>query len=434
MEQMNSNTSGTVAVIGLGYVGLPVCRLMLDAGWQVLGIDIDPDKIRQLKDGEPYLKHHGSEFFVTLQNSTRFEPTGDHRRLSDADVVVICVPTPLDDSGQPDLQYVESTCASIADALRERGRSQVIVLESTTYPGTTREIVKPILEQAGVPFQLAFSPERIDPGRMEPAIEDIPKVVGGIDDESTEAAAEVYRTAFRTVVPVSSCEVAEAAKLVENIYRAVNIALINEMKTVLDRVEIDIWEVINAAATKPYGYTPFYPGPGLGGHCIPIDPYYFAWRAVQVGAEARFVELAGEVNRSMPAYVVDRTMQAIDSRGGVSSDSPLRILILGLAYKPNVDDVRESPSFELIRLFRQVAAEVDYSDPHVPRTPSMRHYGDLKMASIDLTADRIAQYDAVVIATAHDAFDWELVVHHARLVVDTRNALAGFNSDSIIKA
>jgi len=421
----------TVAVIGLGYVGLPLCRVMLDTGCNVIGVDNDPRKIELLSQGRSYLNHLGSDFVRVLTSSSLFSPTTNTGRLAEADAVLICVPTPLDRDQNPDLSYVEATTRDIARALTIRGRSQIIILESTTYPGTTREVLKPILDEAGVPYHLAFSPERIDPGRVDPPLVRIPKVVGGIDAESTRAAAAVYARAFETIVPVASAEIAEAAKLMENIYRAVNIALVNEMKVVLDKMNVDVWEVVNAAATKPYGFAPFYPGPGLGGHCIPIDPFYLAWRAKQIGEEARFIELAGLVNRSMPEYVVRRTLEAAEERTGSPAK---RVLILGLAYKPNVDDLRESPSFESIRILTERGVGVEYADPHVPVTPPMRHYGDLEMHSIDLTPETIARFDACIISTAHAAFDWALIVEHSKLVVDTRNALRGFDDPKIVKA
>ncbi len=337
----------------------------------------------------------------------------------------------MDHDQAPDLSYVEASAADVAQSLTIRGKSQIVILESTTYPGTTREIIKPVLDQTGVAYHLAFSPERVDPGRVDPPLTRIPKIVGGIDAESTQAASAVYAKAFETIVPVASCEIAEAAKLMENIYRAVNIALVNEMKVVLDKMDVDVWEVVKAAATKPFGYAPFYPGPGLGGHCIPIDPFYLAWRAKQLGEEAKFIELAGQVNRSMPDYVVQRTLRGVKEQSGQTAS---RILILGLAYKPNVDDLRESPSFELIKLIRKAGIHADYSDPHVPSTKHMRHYGDLGLQSIELTAAVLQSYDAVIISTAHDGFDWEMVRKNAKLIVDTRNALGSFDDDHIIKA
>lgn len=412
---------------------------MWGAGHRVIGLDNDPAKVERLNRGECYLRHLGADFVAEMRASGRFEPTGDAARLAEADAVLICVPTPLDEAGQPDLTYVDATIASVAQGLRRRGRSQLVVLESTTYPGTTRERLKPVLDAAGVPCHLAFSPEREDPGRRDIATTAIPKVVGAIDQPSLDAAVALYATAFERVVPVESADIAEAAKLLENIYRAVNIALVNEMKVVLDRLGIDVWKVIEAASTKPFGFAPFYPGPGLGGHCIPIDPFYLAWRAKQAGVAARFIELAGDVNHSMPAWVVSRTLASLTVQhapkpAASSPRSRARILILGLAYKPDIDDVRESPSFELIHLFREAGCAVDYSDPHVPRTHAMRHYGDLGLSSVELTADSLATYDAVVIATAHKAFDWALIARHSRLIIDTRNVMRDYPRALVVKA
>jgi len=421
----------TVAVIGLGYVGLPLCGVMLDGGCRVIGVDSDPEKVGMLERGESYLHHLGVDFVRVLRDSTYFRPTTDRGLLAQADAVLICVPTPLDRENRPDLRFIEAAADDVARSLVIRDRLQIVVLESTTYPGTTREILKPALDETGVPYHLAFSPERVDPGRVDPPLVRIPKIVGGIDEESTTAAAAVYGKAFETIVPVGSCEIAESAKLMENIYRAVNIALVNEMKVVLDGMGVDIWEVVSAAATKPFGFSAFYPGPGLGGHCIPIDPFYLAWKAKQIGEEARFIELAGEVNRSMAGYVVDKAIEGVRASTG---EEAKRVLVLGLAYKPDVDDLRESPSFEIIKLLQERGVTVDYSDPHVAMTKPMRHYGDLGLKSVELTAANLGSYDAVIISTAHRAFDWEFILEHARLIVDTRNALQGFESPKIIKA
>ncbi len=423
----------TVAVIGLGYVGLPLCRVMLDSGCRVIGLDSDPEKVAMLIRGESYLNHLGSEFAKALQSSESFVPTTDKTRMAEADAILICVPTPLDAKNpeEPDLRFVRASATDAAQSLKDRGRPQVIILESTTYPGTTKEILKPTLDAVGVPYYLAFSPERVDPGRAEPSLTRIPKIVGGINPISTDAAVAIYQKAFDTVIPVKSAEIAEAAKLMENIFRAVNIALVNEMKMVLDTMGVDIWDVIEAASTKPFGYMPFYPGPGLGGHCIPIDPFYMAWKAKQLGQDARFIELAGTVNTSMPSYVVNRTIQWVNESRPAEIDAPKRVLILGLAYKPNVDDVRESPSFELIRLFSDHGWEADYSDPHVPVTHHMRRYGNIGLQSKPLTPSLLRSYDAVVIATAHELFDWDLIVEHAPLIVDTRHALGGYEASHI---
>ncbi len=415
------NRSAQVAVIGLGYVGLPLLRAFFLAGFPVLGFDIDQRKIDCLHRGEDYLKHFGDGFVREMASSKRFTATADFSRLGEADAVIVCVPTPLGPHLEPDMSYIEQTTNAIAATLRP---GQLIVLESTTYPGTTRQIMLPRFEAKGLTcgrdFFLAFSPEREDPGRKDFNTQTIPKLVGGIDPVSGELAVALYGKAIKQVVPVRTAEIAEAAKLLENIYRAVNIAMVNEMKVVLTAMDIDVFEVIEAAATKPFGFQPFYPGPGLGGHCIPIDPYYLTWKAHEVGHSTRFIELAGEVNRSMPDYVVQRTTLALNSQS--KSVKGAKILVLGLAYKPNVDDVRESPSFELIEKLEHLGAAVDYHDPHVPATHKMRRY-DLQMKSITLTSEALHSYDCVLIATHHAAYDWEMIAAASRLVVDTRGVL-----------
>jgi UDP-N-acetyl-D-glucosamine dehydrogenase len=356
-----------------------------------------------------------------MKATGRFDATTDLSRLAEADAILSCVPTPLGTHLEPDLSYVEATADAIARTLRP---GQLAVLESTTFPRTTRETMLPRLAARGLrcgeDFFLAYSPEREDPGRKDFDTRTIPKLVGGIDPASGELATALYRKAIADVIPVSTAEVAEAAKLLENIYRSVNIALANEMKMVLDAMHIDVWEVIAAAATKPFGFQAFYPGPGLGGHCIPIDPYYLTWKAREVGLPTRFIELAGEVNRSMPEYVVRKTALALNSRGKAVKGA--KVLVLGLAYKPDVDDVRESPSFELIEKLEELGAAVHYNDPHVPATHAMRRY-DLQMQSVPLSPEMLGGYDAVLVATHHAAYDWQMIADHARLVIDTRNAL-----------
>ena len=412
-----------VGVIGLGYVGLPLLAAFHRAGLPVLGFDVDQKKIDALRRGENYLKHLGATLVSDLQKtaSDRFDATADFARLAECDAVLSCVPTPLGHHLEPDLSYVERTADDIAKTLR---RGQLIVLESTTYPRTTREIMLPRFEARGLKcgddFFVAYSPEREDPGRKDHSTQTIPKLVGGIDPISGEIATALYRRAIKQVIPVSNAEVAEAAKLLENIYRAVNIALVNEMKMVLDAMGIDIWEVIRAASTKPFGFQAFFPGPGLGGHCIPIDPFYLTWKAREVGLPTRFIELAGEVNRAMPDYVVQRTALALNDRGKAVKAS--KILVLGLAYKPDVDDVRESPSFELIEKLEKLGADVDYHDPHVAATHKMRHH-DLQMKSIELSKSALAGYDCVLVATHHSAYDWQMIADHSKLIVDTRDAL-----------
>ena len=413
-----ADRSAVIGVVGLGYVGLPLLSVFHRAGFSVIGFDVDPKKITALSAGENYLKHLGETLVSDMRNTGRFEVTSDMARLAEADAILICVPTPLGKHLEPDLTYVEKTADAVARSLRA---GQLIVLESTTYPGTTRQIVLPRLQKAGVDFLLAYSPEREDPGRKDFNTQTIPKLVGGIDAISGEVAVALYRTAIQQVIPVSTAEVAEAAKILENVYRSVNIALVNEMKTLLTAMGIDVWEVIAAAATKPFGFQPFYPGPGLGGHCIPIDPYYLTYKAREVGLTTRFIELAGEINHSMPQYVIEKTMLALNTRGKAVKGS--RILVLGLAYKPDVDDVRESPSFALIEKLTDLGAKVDYNDPHVPATHHMRNYGDLGMKSVSLTPAGLARYDCVLIATHHKAYDWQMIADHSGLIIDTRNAM-----------
>jgi UDP-N-acetyl-D-glucosamine dehydrogenase len=413
--------SAVVGVIGLGYVGLPLLAAFHRAGFPTIGFDIDQKKVDALKKGESYLKHLGDSLVSELQKGAKFDATRDFGRLGEADVVISCVPTPLGAHLEPDLSYVEKTAEDIATTLRSQ---QLVVLESTTYPRTTREIMLPKFEARGMKcgqdFYLAYSPEREDPGRKDFNTQTIPKLVGGIDEVSGELAEMLYKRAIKQVIRVSTAEVAEAAKLLENIYRAVNIALVNEMKMVLTAMDIDVWEVIRAASTKPFGFQAFYPGPGLGGHCIPIDPFYLTWKAREVGMPTRFIELAGEVNRGMPDYVVHRTTLAMNERGKAMKGA--KILVLGLAYKPDVDDVRESPSFELVEKLEQLGANVDYNDPHVAKTHKMRHH-NLEMTSIALSPETLRTYDCVLVATHHAAYDWQMIADHSKLVVDTRNAL-----------
>ena len=410
-----------VAVLGLGYVGLPLVRAFTRAGLPTIGYDIDQAKIDALNEGRDYLQHPAPGLAKELLHSGRFGATSDPADLVFADALLVCVPTPLNNNREPDLSYVERTIDTISAVLAP---GRLVVLESTTYPGTTREIVLPRLESAGLRagdnLFVAFSPEREDPGSPGRSTQSIPKLVGGVDDASTEVATALYRTAIETVVPVGSAEVGEAAKLLENVYRSVNIALVNETKLILEKLGIDPLEVIDAAATKPFGFQRFDPGPGLGGHCIPIDPYYLAWCARRAGIDARFVELAGEINGAMPGHVVARLEEALRERGSALDSA--NILVLGLAYKKNIDDVRESPSAEIIRMLKSAGAVVEYSDPHIPATHPGRK-GDLAMSSVDLTPERLAHADAVVIATDHDAFDWSMIGEHARLIVDTRGRM-----------
>jgi len=412
-------TSAVVGVIGLGYVGLPLMAAFHKAGFKVIGFDVDPEKITLLHKGENYLKHLGANLVKDMLGD-RFDATADFKRLAEADAIIVCVPTPLGHHLEPDLSYIEKTADAIAATLRP---GQLIVLESTTYPRTTREVMLPRFEKKGLTcgkeIFVAFSPEREDPGRKDHNTVTIPKLVGGIEPESGKLATALYSKAIKQVITVSSAEVAEAAKLLENIYRAVNIALVNEMKVVLDAMGIDVWEVVAAAKTKPFGFQAFYPGPGLGGHCIPIDPFYLTWKAREYGHGTRFIELAGEINRRMPDYVVEKTMHALNKQGKAINGS--KILVLGLAYKPDVDDVRESPSFELIEKMEHFGAKVDYNDPHVPQTHKMREH-DLQMKSVPLTEATLSGYDCVVVATNHAVYDWAMITKHAKLIVDTRNA------------
>jgi UDP-N-acetyl-D-glucosamine dehydrogenase len=427
LQSKIDDRSAIVGVLGLGYIGLPLMRAFWDAGFPVLGYDVDQSKIDQLNQGQNYLKHLGDDLVSAMAQgpADRFRVTADAGELDTPDALIVCVPTPLGDHLDPDLSYIESTTQKIADRLRP---GQLVSLESTTYPGTTSKVMLPVLEASGLKlgqdFYLAYSPEREDPGRKSHNTQSIPKLVGGVDEVSGRLATALYRHAIAEVIPVSSAEVAESAKLLENIYRAVNIALVNEMKTILTPMDIDVWEVIDAASTKPFGFQAFYPGPGLGGHCIPIDPFYLTWKAKEVGQTTRFIELAGEINHAMPRYVVERTMLALNEHGKAVKGA--KILVLGLAYKPDVDDVRESPSFHLIEQLLDLGASVDYNDPHVPSTHKMRKH-DLQMKSVELTPDALASYDCVLIATNHAAYDWQTIADHARLIIDTRGAMRGLS-------
>jgi UDP-N-acetyl-D-glucosamine dehydrogenase len=411
--------TATVGIIGLGYVGLPLVLLFEGSGFDVIGFDVDRAQTDSLMRGESYIRHIGAERIGKAFVGGKAKATNDFHRLADCDAILICVPTPLGAHREPDLQYVRITSETIARFLR---RGQLVVLESTTYPGTTREILLPRFAERGLEcgtdFFLAFSPEREDPGNERYTTKNIPKIVGGIDAPSLRAAAALYRAAVDRVVEVSTAEVAESSKLLENIFRAVNIAFVNEMKIVFDRMGIDVWEVIEAAKTKPFGYMPFYPGPGLGGHCIPLDPFYLTWKAAEYGVWARFIELAGEINTSMPAYVVSKTADAINRQG--KSIVGAKVLVLGLAYKPDIGDARESPSFELIQLLRERGADVAYCDPFIPIATRVRKH-DIGLASVPCSAEEFAKYDALLVSTAHTAFRDPALFANARLVIDTRN-------------
>ena len=411
-----------VGVIGLGYVGLPLIRAFINAGFSVIGYDTDQKKIDALDAGTSYIKHIPSAWIQEWTANGVFTATADMGRLGDADVLLICVPTPLGKSREPDLSFVESTSRAIRDTLRP---GQLIVLESTTYPGTSRDVIYPILAERGLTvgqdFFLAYSPEREDPGNPEFTADRIPKLVGGLDAPSTELAVALYRQAIVQVIPVSSCEIAEAAKILENTYRAVNIALVNELKVLFQRMGIDIWEVIEAAKSKPFGFQAFYPGPGLGGHCIPIDPFYLSWIARRAGIPTRFIELAGEINTSMPAHVVDRVMCALNDHSKAVRGS--HIYVLGAAYKKDVDDPRESPAFDLISRLLEKGAHVTYYDPHIPALPRTRRWPEIPpMESVEPSAAYLAAQDCVLLITAHSRYDYAHILTHSKLIVDTRNA------------
>jgi UDP-N-acetyl-D-glucosamine dehydrogenase len=420
LRQKIDNLTTRVGIVGLGYVGLPLALTFAERGFSVLGFDVDRSKIDALESGRNYIKHLDPERLARSNSSGLFGSTTDFSRLSEPDVVIVCVPTPLTPQRQPDMSYVVGTARQIAASLRP---GQLVILESTTYPGTTDELVRGILEGTGLRcgqnFFLAFSPEREDPGNANYGTATIPKVVGGVDSISGDLAQALYNFVISSTVRVSDARTAEATKLLENIFRAVNIALVNELKIVFDRMGIDIWEVLDAAATKPFGFMRFNPGPGWGGHCIPLDPFYLAWKAREYGVTARFIELAGEVNEQMPRYVVEKLRLALNDRRQAVKDS--KILVLGLAYKKNIDDPRESPAFEIIDLLIEQGAAVSYHDPHVPKAPSMRSWPNLPaMSSVALEPRDLESYDAVLIATDHSAVDYGLVARHARLVIDTR--------------
>ncbi len=424
-----ASKTATVGIIGLGYVGLPLARAFARAGFRVLGFDIDTHKIEKLNAGRSYIKQIPDTTIAEMR-ANRFEATDRFNRLGEADCVLICVPTPLTDAREPDLSYVINSTHAIAGQLR---KGQLVVLESTTYPTTTRGDVLPILERTGLKpgsdFFLAFSPEREDPGNPTHSVSHIPKVVGGLDAKSGELAASLYEAIVPQVVSVKSPEIAEACKILENTYRAVNIALVNEMKLLYDRMGINVWEVIEAAKTKPFGFQAFYPGPGLGGHCIPLDPFYLSWVAKRYGMNTRFIELAGEVNTAMPQFVVNKIADSLNDAGKPVKGS--KICILGMAYKKDVDDPRESPGFELMDLLLKKGADVSYNDPHIPMLPRMRHYPHLSMESQELTPEFLASQDCVLIATDHTAYDYDFIVSHAPLLVDTRNATKRVTHDNM---
>jgi UDP-N-acetyl-D-glucosamine dehydrogenase len=409
-----------VAVVGLGYVGLPLAEAFAAAGFPVIGFDTDPEKIKKLKTGQSYIHHIPRERIVELLRSGDFEPTSEASCFRSADAIVICVPTPLTEAREPDLSYITGTGETLAPHLRP---GQLVVLESSTFPGTTDDVLRPLLEASGLKagrhFFLAYSPEREDPGDPRHSARVTPKVVGAADTASRELACALYAPAVAGVVPVSSARVAEACKILENTYRAVNIALVNELKVVFAAMGVDVWEVIEAARTKPFGFQAFYPGPGLGGHCIPIDPFYLTWAARRHGLNTRFIELAGEVNTAMPQRVVSRVAEALNAQGKAVKGS--RVCVLGVAYKRDVDDPRESPAFPILEGLERLGAHVSYNDPYVPRLPAMRHHS-IRLDSQELTAEFLQAQDCVVVVTDHSRYDFGWIAQHAPLVVDTRNA------------
>ncbi len=432
-----STRAAQVGVIGLGYVGLPLAVAIARAGFPVSGFDIEAQKVESLNNGQSYIEAVTSTALAGQVANGRFRATADFAELAVCDVIIICVPTPLTKHREPDLSFVENTASTIARHLRP---GQLIVLESTTYPGTTDDVIKPILEQTGLrsktDFFLGFSPEREDPGNRSFEVATIPKVVAGDGAEAAALVQAFYQSVVKTVVPVSTNATAEAVKLTENIFRSVNIALVNELKVVLGAMGIDIWEVIEAAKSKPFGYMPFYPGPGLGGHCVPIDPFYLTWKAREYELPTRFIELAAEINTAMPRHVVDELAKALDRRCGKAL-SRSRILIIGLAYKKNVPDIRESPSLRLIELIEEWGGKAEFHDPHVAEIPTTREHMAIKgRRSVELTAAALQDFDAVVVATDHDAIDYQTIADHALLIVDTRNVFGrlGLVRETVVKA
>lgn len=423
-----------IGVVGLGYVGLPLLMEFVEEGFKTIGFDIDDKKVNSLNAGKSYIKHIESARVQKVRSSNLFEATTDFARIKEVDCILICVPTPLTKHREPDVSYIANTSATISKYLQ---KGQLVVLESSTYPGTTEELMKPILEKSGLKgdadFWVAFSPEREDPNNPKFNTKTIPKVIGANTETGRKITKALYDKVIVKTVPVSSSQAAEATKLLENIFRSVNIALVNEMKMILDKMGIDVWEVINAAKTKPFGFMPFYPGPGLGGHCIPIDPFYLTWKAREYEMNTRFIELAGEINTSMPFWVVSKVMDALNDHGKSLKNS--KVLVLGAAYKKDIDDPRESPSFKLMEILIQKGAEVDYNDPFVPELPSMRMY-DIERKSVELTPENLEKYDCVLVSTDHSEYDFEFITKHSSLIVDTRNATEKITKDKekIVKA
>lgn len=423
-----------IGIIGLGYVGLPLVIRFGEEKFRVIGFDIDEEKIKKLGRGKSYIKHIPDEKIQKLIATRRFEPTSDYSRLKETDCIIICVPTPLTINKEPDLSYIKNTTDEIAKYVR---KGQLISLESTTYPGTTREVLLPKFEKShlrpGKDYFLVFSPEREDPGNPKFNTKNIPKIVGGITPACTEVGQALYSQIVDEVIAVSSPEVAEFTKILENVFRSVNIALVNELKILADRMNVDIWEVIKAASTKPFGFMSFYPGPGLGGHCIPIDPFYLSWKAKALNFNTRFIELAGEVNTSMPGYVISKIGDALNQNGKCFKNA--KILVLGISYKKDVDDTRESPALEIIEMLQQKGAQVLYNDPYIPHIPKVRKH-DLKLSSASLTEELLQSMDAVAIITDHSSYDYEWIVKNAKLTIDTRNATGAITSTKgkIVKA
>lgn len=432
LENKIKKREAHIGIVGLGYVGLPLVKTFLSKGFGVLGFDIDKNKVEMLNQGRSYVKHFTAEELKTFLKKKKFKATTDFGNLAKADVIIICVPTPLDSHKNPDLSYVMTTTEVISKNLR---KGQLVVLESTTYPGTTEEKMLPLLEAGGLKtgedFYLAYSPERENPGDKVYTTEKIPKVVGGVTPRCRRVAKTLYDQVVVKTIPVSSPKVAEATKLMENIFRSVNIAMVNEMKMIFDRMGIDIWEVVEAASTKPFGFMTFLPGPGYGGHCIPVDPFYLAWKAKEVDHATKFIELAGEINTLMPYYVVTKTIEALNKEG--KSARGARILILGIAYKKDIDDQRESPALKIISLLQNKGAKVSYNDPYVHQSYGHRDYPGLELKSVALTKKMLKEFDAVIIATAHSDYDFEWIAENSSLIIDTRNAIKK-KKNNVVKA
>lgn len=434
LKEKIENKSAIVGIIGLGYVGLPLALEFSHKGFTVIGFDVDDKKIPILNAGNSYIKHIKSEKIKNAVENENFSATNDFARLPEVDAVLICVPTPLNEHREPDMTYIENSAKIVSTYFR---KDQLVVLESSTYPGTTNEIILPLLQHpisqngnkeewvVGKDFYLAFSPEREDPNNPDFNTSTIPKVVGGVTPECLEVTLALYNQVIVKTVPVSSTHAAEATKLLENIYRSVNIALVNELKMVFDRMDIDVWEVINAAKTKPFGFQAFYPGPGLGGHCIPIDPFYLTWKAREFDTNTKFIELAGEINTFQPYYVINRVSEALNTMRKTLNGA--KVLILGASYKKNIDDMRESPSLKLIEILHEKGAVVDYSDPYIPILPKTRKYS-FEMESVELTANNLSKYDAILLSTDHDNFDYQFIYDNSQLIIDTRNAFASIKN------